>query len=424
MMEQHFRAEVPTLSSRGASGLPAALDSVMRKALAKDPDARYRTARDLVTALRDAAGTGAMKARGAVTPPGASRTVWMPAIAGVAVLGAGIVAVVVLGRDREKPPVAAPPRARDVPPSGSVSIEVTSKPAGAEVRSNKGGLDLTPTQLFAAPGDELVLTVRKPGFIPEKRKVQAGPNGSVVDVRLIEVTSFKGVWQLPNRELRVFERSGDQVDVFKTLAVVGARTFFTRYAFELVDDGIGFGGEDLIADPKAPHEPSCNVRMRVDYVYDVDKDALEQRREHVELDFADGKCTERSRRVQSVALVRADRQPLETHELAMPVGSPKLDKKSPVKKVNPKSKTDVPFDQEGGLEKKRSKQATLKKPTATYTSPKNVTSGAEQNLSGAPNAANAQIVPAPNATPLQVSEPVPQAQQATKPVPIKQQQKK
>ncbi len=418
MMEQHFRAEVPTLSSRGGVGLPPALDSVLRKALAKDPDDRYRTAHELVTALRDAAGTGAMRARGAVTPPGTSRKLLMPAIAGISVLGVGIIAVVVLGRDRDKPPTTSPARARDVPPAGKVAIEVSSKPPGAEVRSDTDGFALTPTRLFASPGEELVLRIRKPGFIPEKRKVQAGPNGSVIDVSLIEVTGFTGVWQLPNRELRVFERRDDQVDVFKTTAVVGPRTFFTRYAFDYSDAGVIFGGSELIADPKAPHEESCNVRMHVDYVYDPDKDTLEQHRDHVELDFADGKCTVRSTRVVVAALVRADRKPLETHELAMPVGPVVFDKgnKAPQKKAPPKQKTkaDLPFDREAEIEKKRA--ATVKptkqadaKPTPTYTSSKNVVSGSEQNLTAAPNA---QIVPEPNAPAPQVSsEPVPQAQQ-------------
>ena len=434
MMEQHFRAEVPSLSSRGAVGMPSALDTVLRKALAKDPDARYGTARELVAALRDAAGTGALRARGAVTPPSGPRRLWMPAVAGIAVLGAGTGAVVMLGRDRETPQTPQV-SARNKLPAGSVTIDVISMPAGAEVRSNKGGLDMTPTQLFAPPGESLDLTIRKPGYLPEKRKVQAGPSGSVVDVKLVEVSEFRGVWQLPNGELRAFERRGEQVDVFRLTTVTGERSWFTRYAFELVDSGIGFGGEDLIADPHAPKEPTCNVRMRVDYVYVPEKDALEQRREHVELDFADGKCTERSRRIEPVQLVRADRRPIETHELAMPVGKVKLSEKGNGKQAPEKQKAInqkkggnqapepkvVPLDPKAALQRKKAaeleakkaveakKADAAKKPTPTYTSPKNAVSGSEQNLSPP----NAQILPEANAPTPQVTEPIPQqAQQA------------
>ena len=72
MMEQHFRAEVPALSTRGAVGVPPSIDAVLERALAKDPEARYPSAKELVAALRNAAGTGVHRARGAVEKPAAS----------------------------------------------------------------------------------------------------------------------------------------------------------------------------------------------------------------------------------------------------------------------------------------------------------------------------------------------------------------
>ena len=52
MMEQPFRAEVPALSARGAVGVPAAIDPVLKRALAKDPDDRWQTMRDLALELK------------------------------------------------------------------------------------------------------------------------------------------------------------------------------------------------------------------------------------------------------------------------------------------------------------------------------------------------------------------------------------
>jgi serine/threonine protein kinase len=54
MMEQHFRADVPALSARGGVGIPAAVDAVVKRALAKEPEARFPTARAFVDALRAA----------------------------------------------------------------------------------------------------------------------------------------------------------------------------------------------------------------------------------------------------------------------------------------------------------------------------------------------------------------------------------
>jgi serine/threonine protein kinase len=452
MMEQHFRAEVPTLSSRGGMDLPSALDSVMRKALAKDPDQRYRTARDLVTALRDAAGTGAMRARGAVTPPTASKKLLMPAVAGVSVLAVGIVAVVVLGKDKAPEANTPTPSARNMPPAGKVTVNITTEPENAEVRSG-GHVSLTPTKLFLDPGDTVTLTIRKGGYMPEKKTVTVGDKETTLDrVRLIAIDGFQGVWQLPNGELRVFERSGEQVNVSKADTVTGPRRFFTRYAFALDDrNGAAFGGQDVIADPHAPTEATCNVSLAVEYFYDNDKKTLEQSREHVELEFLDGKCIERSRRKELSYLLRADRRG-ETHEIAMPVGRPDkgsfektqkniqsppdtdlFEKKKPspkqVGKKKPLPPKTLPLDPKADLLGKQSRQAdgvdaantkqakTVKPPT--YTSPKNAVSGSDQNLSPP----NSQVVPQANApAPTMNAEPQQQAvppQQAAPPPQVK-----
>jgi serine/threonine-protein kinase len=322
LMEQHFRAEVPSLASRGGVGLPGSLDRVLRKALAKDPAERFDSARALVAALREAASSADMRARGAIAMPAdtiAGKRLWIPATAGVLVLGAGAIAVLVGGKEPARP---AQVRAPSTPPAGTVKVTVTSTPPGAEVRRADGTVDTTPAQLFVPPGEPLELTVRKPGYAGKRQHVDVGASGAAVDVKLDSFDGFTGVWQLPSGDLRAFERRDEHVDAFKLVAVSGERAFFTQYAFELTDTGVKFGGADVIADPRAPNEPTCNVRMHVTYVYDPATDKLTQQREFVDLDLVNGKCVQRSVRIVPAELARVDRAPTESHELAMPVGKP------------------------------------------------------------------------------------------------------
>ena len=98
MMEQHFRAEVPPLGS------PA--DPVLAKMLAKDPEARFATAREFVDALRG-------------TP--APRRAWLPAAAGGSVVALGVVAVVLARGGHEESNVVPPepPHEPSVPPGSA-----------------------------------------------------------------------------------------------------------------------------------------------------------------------------------------------------------------------------------------------------------------------------------------------------------------
>src|SRR5262249_27406035 len=76
MMEQHFRAPVPALSTRGAVASLATFDPVLAKAMAKDPAARFATARELVDALRTRGRLrgrpGPRRGRGGGGPPAAA----------------------------------------------------------------------------------------------------------------------------------------------------------------------------------------------------------------------------------------------------------------------------------------------------------------------------------------------------------------
>jgi tRNA A-37 threonylcarbamoyl transferase component Bud32 len=418
MMEQHFRAEVPPLSARGAVGVPPAIDVVLRKALAKDPQARYPTAGALIAALRAA---GGRHTRGAVAPPAHTRKLALPAIAGASVLAAGIVVAVLVTSssdrfDRDRAP--APSASVRTPGPGRVTVDVLSIPAGAEVRTPSGIAGATPARVAVRPDEPIELVVRKPGYLPERRSVTAGPSGAVVEVQLVEVSRFRGVWRLANGELRKFERRGDEVDVFKLTEARGEGTFFKQYRFSHAEHGVAFGGDDVVIDPRAPADPSCHLRMRVDYHYDPMHDVLEQRREKLRLDPGADGCVVLSREVEPTRLARVG-DGRDAYELAAPVGriEPQLEKplqKAPTK--TPPTKTprkpakpsaELPLDPKADLLEKRQKGGTVAtQPPPTYTPSKNAV---EQR---AP--VQSQIAPQPSAPPPLASEQMPQQVQRKK----------
>ncbi len=447
MMEQHFRAKVPAVSTRGAV-VPSAVDAVLAKALAKDPDARYPTARALVDALRAAAGPEAANARRAVAAPGGPRRLWVPAIAGVGLLGGALV-VVVMSRGADKP--ATTPRANAMPeiPKGSIAVDVVSTPAGAEVRKGTMLVGKTPVKLAAFPGETLELDVRKPGFLPEHRSLAVDASEHAVAVNLVAVQQFEGTWRLSGGELRAFARRNDEVDVFKLAAVDGERVWMKTYQFSPADTGVVFGGEASVSDPRAPSEPSCNVRLSVAYHYDPVSDVLEEQRERVSLDFAAGKCIVQARKVEPSVLARVGAAS-DARDLSAPVGTiGKADSKVKAVKRPPTKapgKTELPLDPKAELEAKKKKAAapppTAKKPaptkqgkvapldlgdsgsnadktttsnvakqaTPTYTPSKTAPTGTKQNVSPPAQAPQqAQIMPQPQPGTPQANEPVPQA---------------
>ena len=117
--------------SRGASQ-PPAIDEVLQRALAKDPDARYPTARELVAALRDR-GRAPRQARGgdravrtdAAAHRGRRRSVLGALVVGVH-RGAGA-----CNHDRGN--AAERPSARPHRRPGTIAIDVTSTPDSALV---------------------------------------------------------------------------------------------------------------------------------------------------------------------------------------------------------------------------------------------------------------------------------------------------
>jgi tRNA A-37 threonylcarbamoyl transferase component Bud32 len=408
MMEQHFRAEVPALSARGAIGVSAACDAVLRKALAKDPDARYPTARALVDALRGALGTGIHRARGAVAAPEPSRRFAVPALAGGAVLAVGLVFVVVTSRsDRPAPRSAASDRGalgdeRSAASPDHVRIQIVSTPSGAEVTNGDHLIGTTPTSIQLARGETVELVAHKPGYLAQARTLTAGAEGSSLGFELAAVSRFQGVWRQDNGELRAFERVADQVEVYKLAEVEGARTFYKRYVFAPARHGIVFAASDEVIDPRAPGDPRCHVAVRVEYRYDPESDVLELHREKVKIDLRDGSCVVRSRAIEPSRLARVDVVRDEV-ELLAPAGKPIAKRPAPAEPPGKKpSKLAgdrvLPLDPKAELDAKRAnaaqearakQQAEAAQRTSAYTDPEPAKSPPAQ----------AQIAPQPKAPP-------------------------
>jgi len=311
MMEQHFRSPVPALSTRGAVAARSMFDPVLARAMAKDPTKRYATARELVAALRAAAGN---KARRGVAPP---RRLWMPAAIGGGVLGIAIVGVVLA---RQSTPDDAGPSAS----SGFVQLEVRSNPPRATVMRGDRMYGTTPAKLEVRAGEQVELTVKKPGYAPEHKALAASEDTRAVDVVLRQINGFEGTWVLPDGQLRAFTRSGDEhVDVYKLQSLAGEKEFYRKFLFEESATGVKFATTETVVDQRAPTEPSCQVPVRVEYVYDPERDALEVRPENVETGFQSGRCVVHARElVAAIALVRANRDATDVRTTHAPVGTP------------------------------------------------------------------------------------------------------
>ncbi len=309
MMEQHFRAPVPALSTRGAVATRSIFDPVLSRAMAKDPDKRYPTAKALVAALREAAGK---KHRLIVAP----RRVWVPAAIGAGVLGVAVAGVLAV---RGGPS----PRAGATRSSDLVQVEIRSNPPRATVMRGDTMFGTTPARLDVRAGEQLELTIKKPGYAPVQKSLAANEDTRAIDVVLVQVNGFEGTWVLPDGQLRAFTRSGDDhVDVFKLASLTSEKEFYRKFLLEDAPAGIKFASTETVIDERAPNEPSCQVPVRVEYEYDPQRDALEVRPENVETGFQNGRCVVHSRElVAAIPLVRADRT-ADTRLGHAPVGTP------------------------------------------------------------------------------------------------------
>ena len=327
MMEQHFRTPVPALSTRGAIATHAAFDPVITRAMAKDPDKRFASGREMVEALRAAAGS--RRTRGSAT---AGRRQWVPIVAGAGVLGLSFAAYLAV---RSKPVTdrgAAAATRTDEPGVGLTRVEVISVPDKAQVWRDGRLLGTTTLAIDARPDEELVLDVRKPGYAPAHYIRRAGDPTTPPVFELASVNGFEGVWELPNHELRAFQRVGDRVDVFKLETIEGERAFFRHFELVPAEDGVAFATTEEVVDPRGPNDPGCHIPHHVEYHYDPEPDALVVQPEHVEISFRDGHCVIVSRDPGvALTLTRVDRERTDVHRSDAPIGVPPKPKQAPTK---------------------------------------------------------------------------------------------
>ena len=317
MMEQHFRAKVPALSTRGAIATSSRFDPVVSRAMAKDPLARYATAREMVEALRTVAG-----GLGARATSGRSKRPWLPAAVGLGVLGLSVGAVLLVRGDKDRR--ATEPEAAAAPAAGMSRVQIESEPSGAGVYRNDRLVGQTPTQLDLPPGTKIAFELRKPGYASARHSMtMPGTETTLPVFTLAPLDGYQGVWQLPNKELRAFKRTGERVEASKLDSVNGPRQFFRHYDLLPSDGGVAFGSTEELVDQRAPSDPSCHISHKVEYQYDPPTDALVLRRERLSVDFKEGHCVILSKELgDAEALTRVDRGTTDARETLPPVGRP------------------------------------------------------------------------------------------------------
>jgi hypothetical protein len=144
---------------------------------------------------------------------------------------------------------------------GTETFAIATDPADAQLVVDGKAMGRTPAKVDAKPGATVQL--RKPGYLPVTRTLAAG---EPVAVTLAAVKGFEGVWQLADGRLRRFARTGDRVDVYRREAVTGPDGTSLSYAFEETDAGVAFGTSELVQDERSA-DPSCAIRHRVTYHY-------------------------------------------------------------------------------------------------------------------------------------------------------------
>jgi tRNA A-37 threonylcarbamoyl transferase component Bud32 len=287
LMEKHFRAEIPSVTGAGAS-VPPAVDDVIRRGMAKDPEQRFPSAIAMVEALRAALGTGAglaipgRRAAAAATTASGTRRSPVPWIAGALGVGVTAAGVWIVMRDR------ASGEPDDAGGATGRTAEVVTTPAGATITVDGVDHGVTPRKIEVAPGGSRVVLAR-PGYHGKDRTVVPGETWPVT---LQPVVGFEGTWAMPSGELRRFVRQGDAVVALRLAAASEPGEFYRRFHFVPSTGAItSFAAEEEHVHPGHGHEPSCHVPLEARYDYDVGGDELELRKERAQLDVTpSGAC--------------------------------------------------------------------------------------------------------------------------------------
>ena len=325
MMEQHFRSPVPALSLT----LPklehhAAIQPVLARAMAKNPDERFASGHDMVEALRQASQGKKVIAT--------KRSLTVPAIAGVSVLGLAIVGVFVLRtKDDDTDPRARPNAALPSETASSrIELDVVTRPDQATVSRDGVQLGQTPFKKEIDASGKGVLTIRKPGYRTVTETV-AFDRSVALSKDLQPILGFEGVWAMPDGKLRGFWRTQTgKVDVYRLESVTSSE----RELWRTCDLVLGPAGKDLVVfattadltDERAhAGDAGCSNPHGIEYTFDPEAQTLSVRVERIETRRKDGHCEVVSKTWREPRLLtRADDRTTrgETRVTEPPVGVP------------------------------------------------------------------------------------------------------
>jgi tRNA A-37 threonylcarbamoyl transferase component Bud32 len=291
IMEQHFRAEPPPLSTpSGGVRVPQALEEAVRRALAKRPEERPESAMAFLALCEGALGETGVRTRprgGApmtfVSPARRRRRLAIAIALAAGVVGAGVLAIALGGRGGgDKTAKAA------AGPAGMVPVVVMSEPRYAKVIVDGEVQEKsTPVTIQVPAGKTVKVRIEKPGFRAVVTEVGDDPQ---FDVTLEKITGFEGVWEVPRGRRRAFEHKGDMVAGYE-VEERGSQRFLRNFVWrDQASDVVTFGASDDEVHGGLTDEPTCHIQLWTEYRYNHAADALEQRRQQVGVTIVDGKC--------------------------------------------------------------------------------------------------------------------------------------
>jgi serine/threonine-protein kinase len=298
MMEKHFHADIPPLTTSAGVAMPAALDDVIHRAMAKTPEDRFGSPAELLDALRAACdgSATAVGARGHAIDAdgdhrvGPGRAAYVAGGVAVVLMAAAAVALFVMrgsATDSSDDPVEP---ARPSIAGADVSIDIRSTPDGARIYRGDDYLGMTPHNLIVVDGTDVELRMSKPGYAEVTRAIVAS-KGAVLTASLPAVAGFEGQWELADGKFRSFERRGDRVVGYLHEAATSEPQFLRFFEFTPTEGAsVSFGAASEHVDERAPNEPSCRMDLRAEYRYTPATDALELREQRMGSDLKDGRC--------------------------------------------------------------------------------------------------------------------------------------
>jgi len=315
---------VPALSGRGAARKPPehhqTLDPVLARAMAKNPDERFPTARALVEALR------AASAGKKVITTAQKRSLTLPAVAGVSVLGLGLFGAFVIrdrGDDeaaRERPDVSVPRS------TSKIWLEVITRPQGAMVTRDGVRIGQTPLKTEVEAGPRSTLTITKAGYRSIGDSIAFDKPLSVTK-DLQPIVGYEGVWAMPDGKLRGFSRTAtDKIEVYRLESVTGSRELWRTCdltAGPTDSDLVVFATTAEMTDERAhAGDAGCSNPHGIEYTFDPGAGTLAVRVERIETTSKHGHCEVVSKRWGAAhRLTRADRAG-DTRFTEPPVGLP------------------------------------------------------------------------------------------------------